>query len=125
MMPYTQVMITSSFHAVVLAFLLSVSHGILKYASSKEHGSFIDLISSQWHLIILALSMYGIVFLYYLFILRSNPISSLYPIYTGLSIFFVSFMGYFIFNEPISTQNIVGTFLIITGVLITGGILHQ
>jgi small multidrug resistance pump len=125
MMPYTQVMITSSFHAAVLAFLLSVSHGILKYASSKKHGSFIDLISSQWHLIILALSMYGIVFLYYLFILRSNPISSLYPIYTGLSIFFVSFMGYFIFNEPISTQNIVGIVLIITGVLITGGVLHR
>ena len=118
-------MITSSFHTVVLAFLLSVSHGILKYASSKKHDSFIDLISSQWHLIILALSMYGIVFLYYLFILRSNPISSLYPIYTGLSIFFVSFMGYFIFNEPISTQNIVGIVLIITGVLITGGVLHQ
>ena len=125
MMPYTQFMITSSFHAAVLAFLLSVSHGILKYASSKKHDSFIDLISSQWHLIILALSMYGIVFLYYLFILRSNPISSLYPIYTGLSIFFVSFMGYFIFNEPISTQNIIGIVLIITGVLITGGVLHQ
>jgi len=112
--------ITPSLHAVLLAFLLSASHGILKYSTTKHHDSFVDLLRSQWHLIILALSMYGFVFLYYLFVLRSSPISFLYPIYTGVSILFVSILGHFLFKEPISVKHFVGIALIISGVFIIG-----
>ncbi|MAC71369.1 MAG: hypothetical protein CMP84_14350 [Gammaproteobacteria bacterium] len=117
--------ISSSLHAVLLALLLSVSHGILKYSTSKQHDDFLDLLISRWHFIALALSMYGIVFLYYLFVLRSSPISSLYPVYTGLSILFVSVVGRFIFLEPISSQHVIGIALIISGVLVMGGIEYQ
>ena len=107
-------------HALILATLLSISHGVLKFASSKEHENFFDLLYTQWLWIALALGMYGVVFFYYVFVLRSSPISSLYPVYTGLSVFFVLLIGHWVFREPVSTQHLIGVGLIIAGIVVMG-----
>lgn len=109
-----------SVHAIILATLLSISHGVLKFASSRPHDNFIDLLLGQWPWIALALSMYGLVFFYYIFVLRSSPISSLYPVYTGLSVFFVLLVGHWFFREPVSAQQMIGVALIIAGISLMG-----
>ena len=109
-----------SVHALVLASLLSISHGVLKFASSKEHESYFDLLCDQWLWIALALSLYGVVFFYYVFVLRVSPISSLYPVYTGLSVFFVLLIGHWFFREPVTVQHVIGVSLIIVGIVVMG-----
>jgi len=107
-------------HAFLLALTLAISHGVLKYVSIQQHADYMQLLTAQWKMILLALFLYGLVFFYYVFVLRSSPISSLYPIYTGLSVLFVMVLGYLAFGESISTLKAIGAALVLAGIVIMG-----
>lgn len=107
-------------HAVVLASLLAFSHGVLKWVSSQAHSDYLELMLSQWKLVLFALSIYGLVFFYYILVLRSSPISTLYPVYTGLSVLCVMLIGRLVFQETISPNQILGAGLILAGIVLTG-----
>ncbi len=108
-------------HSFLLAALLAFSHGLLKWVSAQSHENYFDLLLEHWTYVLFALSIYGLVFFYYIFVLRSVPISSLYPIYTGLSVLFVMLIGRFLFNEMVSFYQIAGTALILAGIVVMGG----
>jgi small multidrug resistance pump len=108
-------------HAFLLASLLAFSHGLLKWVSAQAHDNYFDLLVEHWFYVLLSLSIYGLVFFYYIFVLRSAPISFLYPIYTGLSVFFVMLIGRFAFNEVVSLYQVLGTALILAGIVVIGG----
>jgi multidrug transporter EmrE-like cation transporter len=108
------------FHALLLASLLASSHGVLKWVSVQPHDSYFELLFSQWKYILLALMIYGFVFFYYILLLRTSPISSLYPIYTGLSVLAVMLIGRMVFSEAISILHGVGAALILTGIVLMG-----
>ena len=107
-------------HAFVLATLLASSHGVLKWVSVQPHDDYFELLLAQWKYILLALTIYGLVFFYYIFVLRSSPISSLYPIYTGLSVLFVIVIGSVVFSEPITSFQVFGSALVLTGIVMMG-----
>jgi len=103
-------------HAVMLASLLASSHGVLKWVSVQPGGSFFELVLRQWPAVVLALAVYGLVFFYYIFVLRGSPVSILYPVYTGLSVVLVSLIGRVIFNESLSLTQIMGIGFILAGI---------
>jgi len=107
-------------HAFILAALLASSHGVLKWVSTQDHDSYPALLLQQWKMVALALSIYGVVFFYYILVLRSSPISSLYPIYTGLSVLMVMLVGRMVFSELISTVQILGAGFILAGIVLMG-----
>lgn len=105
-------------NAVCLAFLLTLSHSILKWASQKGGAdvAFLRLMVTNWWQIGLAMGLYVFIFLYYTHALRTMHISFLYPVYTGLSIVLVFLVGTLFFNEPVSLRQIVGIVLILVGI---------
>ena len=107
-------------HAFLLAALLASSHGVLKWVSVQPHEDYFELLLAQWKYILLALTIYGVVFFYYILVLRSSPISSLYPIYTGLSVLAVMLVGRIVFSETISLVHGIGAALVLSGIMVIG-----
>lgn len=108
-------------HAVILALLLASSHGLLKWISLQRHDDYIELLLNQWKAIFLSLAIYGVVFFYYILVLRSSPVSTLYPIYTGLSVLLVLLIGRVVFSEPVGGYQMLGAAFILTGIVLMGG----
>jgi small multidrug resistance pump len=107
-------------HALMLAGLLAGSHAVLKWVSLQAHESYAQLLLSQWKAILLALSVYGFIFFYYIIVLRSSPVSILYPVYTGLSVLFVLLVGRYFFHESVSAVQIAGACSILLGIVLMG-----
>jgi small multidrug resistance pump len=107
-------------HALLLATLLATSHAVLKWVSVQQHDNYIQLLQTQWKGVFLALSLYGFIFFYYIVVLRSSPVSILYPVYTGLSVLFVLLAGRFIFSEAISVTQVFGAICILAGIVLMG-----
>jgi len=107
-------------HAFLLALLLATSHAILKWVSVQAHDNYLQLLLTQWKGILLSLTMYGFIFFYYIVVLRSSPVSILYPVYTGLSVLFVLLVGRFAFSEPVSTAQVLGAGCILAGIVLMG-----
>ena len=110
------------YNALFLAVLLTISHGLLKWLSTKETVGYVEIISKYWWVIGLSISIYVFIFLYYAYILRRIPISSLYPAYTGLSIVFVVAVGVLHFGEPFGLKQTVGVILIVVGIFLLTGL---
>jgi small multidrug resistance pump len=107
-------------HALLLALLLASSHGLLKWVSEQPHTNYTQLLMTHWRYIFLSLMIYGGVFFYYILVLRSNPVSSLYPVYTGLSVLFVLLIGRIIFSETVGIYQLTGATLILAGIVLMG-----
>jgi len=107
-------------HALLLAGLLASSHAVLKWVSIQAHDTYSQLLLSQWKAIALALSVYGFIFFYYIVVLRSSPVSILYPVYTGLSVLFVLLVGRYVFHESVSSVQIAGACSILIGIVLMG-----
>lgn len=107
-------------HAFILAFLLASSHALMKWISLQAHDNYLDLLLRQWPPVLLSLFIYGVVFFYYILVLRSSPISTLYPVYTGLSVFFVLLVGAVIFKEAVSIWQVIGSAFILAGIVLMG-----
>ena len=52
------------------------------------------------------------------FVIKVLPISIVYATWSGLGVFTVAILGYFLFGQSLSWQVICGLFLIVTGVAI-------
>ena len=102
--------------AAVLAGLLALSHGILKWVSLRLDDSLLAGLLRYWPQVGLAMSIYVLVFLYYLYALKGIRLGALYPIYTGLSVVLVFAIGAIRFSEPVTGANIFGCLLIAVGV---------
>lgn len=107
-------------HALILATLLALSHGILKWVSVQSHDSYLQMLQQQWKAVIAALTLYGFIFFYYIVVLRSSPVSILYPVYTGLSVLLVLAVGRLVFAEPLSMTQILGAGFILLGIVLMG-----
>ena len=107
-------------HALILATLLASSHGILKWVSVQPHENYVQMMLQQWKAVFAALALYGFIFFYYIVVLRSSPVSILYPVYTGLSVLFVLLVGRFAFSEPLSTAQMMGAACILAGIILMG-----
>lgn len=96
---------------VCLAVTLTVSHALLR--SSADLPSY----SLPWAVrVVIALGLYGAVFIAYTWLLRKIPMSSLYPLYTALSVMGVALTGHAFFGEALSVQSLAGIALILCGV---------
>jgi len=113
--------LTSVVNAIFLACLLTFSHGLLRWLSTQEAGSFVNCALQNWRVTGTAIAIYIFIFFYYAYILKFISISVLYPVYTGLSIIFVFLMGTFFFHEPYSMRHIIGCVLIIAGIYLVSG----
>jgi small multidrug resistance pump len=96
----------------------------LKWSSLSQYR--IETISAppsliQIGVIVLALTCYSMAFIAYMLALRAFPVSFAYPFITSSSVVIVSISAIFIFNEPITLSIILGTLLILVGVLILMG----
>lgn len=111
------------FNALLLATLLTFSHGLLKWVSTHTNDSYLQTMLQYWWAMGLAISVYVFIFFYYAYILRSVDIAILYPVYTGLSIIFVFLMGIYFFNETASIWQLSGCILIISGILLVSGVI--
>lgn len=109
------------FNAVLLAILLTLSHGILKWVSTHQSETFLESLVEYWWAVGLAIGLYVFIFFYYIYVLRSVPIGYLYPVYTGLSIVLVFAMGAWLFDETVSISQIVGGTLILSGIFLVSG----
>ena len=107
-------------YRALLALLLASSHGLLKWVSVQSHSNYLQLMLEQWRYVLISLMIYGLVFFYYILVLRSSPVSTLYPVYTGLSVLFVLLVGRFVFHEVVSVYQIAGAALILAGIVLMG-----
>ena len=107
-------------HALLLSILLASSHAILKWISIQAHQNYSQLIYEQWKAVFLSLIIYGLVFFYYIVVLRSSPLSFLYPIYTGISVVMIMAVGRFYFDEPFGVYQYAGTACIFIGIMLIG-----
>lgn len=107
-------------HALLMAVILAASHATLKWVAERQYDNYWQLLFNEWKGILLALSAYGFIFFYYVFVLRSAAVSLLYPVYTGLSVLFVVILGRWVFGETVgSTQWLGAAFLLVGIVLIS------
>ena len=105
-------------NALGLSLALTLSHALMKSASTRFGDSILESVMKTWHLVGAALSIYMLIFFYYLYILKHLNLNQLYPIYTGLSICAVFTVGVVYFNETASPAQIAGCALIAVGVLL-------
>ena len=105
-------------NALLLASLLALSQGILKWVASKPSDSLLGLFIEYWFAISVSIFIYLIIFVYYIYILRLSKIAILYPVYTSLSIILVFLMGRYYFSETVNSLQLLGCFLITAGVVL-------
>jgi small multidrug resistance pump len=105
-------------NAAALAAVLTVAHAILKWATREPHASFIELLQARGLWVVVALALYGGVFLWYLDALRRFQMSLLFPLYTGLTLVLVSVVGVVAFGEKLALPQMGGIALIIAGMFL-------
>jgi quaternary ammonium compound-resistance protein SugE len=85
-------------------------------AASGEADTLLALMFKPW--LWLGFSLAGVVMLAYLFALRGLPISSAYPIATGLSAAGICLIGALVYGEAVKVTTVSGIVLIIAGVML-------
>jgi multidrug transporter EmrE-like cation transporter len=68
--------------------------------------------------LVLGLFFFGCAFLFWVLTLSKIKLSLAYPISTALNLSLVTLLSYFIFKENLSIIQIVGVFVIITGIFL-------
>ncbi|ADV33933.1 quaternary ammonium compound-resistance protein qacE [Candidatus Blochmanniella vafra str. BVAF] len=61
---------------------------------------------------------YSLSFILLSLVLRTIPMGIAYSYWAGLGIIFITFVGYFFYNQKIDIYSIVGIILIITGIIL-------
>ena len=61
---------------------------------------------------------YILAFYFLTFALKSIPIAIVYATWAGLGVFLISILGYFVYEQALQWQSILGLFLIVIGVVI-------
>lgn len=105
--------------ALLLSVVLAMTHAIMRAIGIRaSQKTLVDMLMSNWHLFLLAVSLYGFVFVYYTAALRYQKLALLYPLYTGLSVILVLGTGMFYFGEGVSPLQIVGCVLLVVGIFL-------
>jgi len=107
-------------NTLFLATLLATSHSLMKWAALRVNESGPQAYIEHWWVVGLALTIYGFLFGYYIWVLRWVPLSTLYPAYTGLSVVLVMLVGVLYFSESAGARAWLGAALIVVGVLLIG-----
>ena len=68
-----------------------------------------------------ALAVYGVATIFWIGLLRHIPLNVAYP-FVALAFFFVPILGYWILDEPLRWQSLVGALVIMVGVWISVGL---
>jgi len=102
-------------NAVGMALVLAISHALLRHGATMDQ-SILEFPRAAYT--IAAILIYVAIFFYYGQLLQRFALSRLYPVYTALSIVFVYAFGTVLFRESLSVRGLVGTALIIAGVLV-------
>lgn len=106
------------FFAALLAIALAVANIFLKLAASGEQQSAIELYTNNVGKISIALFFYFGVFLVYPLLLKHFPLNVIFPVYTGLTILFVTFAGILMFEEKFAFHQLLGVGLLIAGIIL-------
>tara|TARA_Y100000996_G_C22432657_1_gene606337 strand:- start:448 stop:777 length:330 start_codon:yes stop_codon:yes gene_type:complete len=61
---------------------------------------------------------YILAFYFLTFAMKSIPVAIVYAIWSGLGVFLISILSYFIYGQVLQWQSIVGLFLIVLGVIV-------
>lgn len=105
---------------LLLSSLLASSHGLLKWAARHATPGPFSIFSKHSIGIGASLGIYGLVMLLYIYVLRTQDITKLYPAYTGLSILLVLLIGVLFFHEKLTKLQITGCVAIIIGICLIG-----
>jgi len=105
-------------NAIGLALVLSFSHVMLRHGALLQQG---PLEYPRVAYTCVAMLIYVALFFYYGQLLQRFALSRLYPLYTALSIVCVYFAGAFLFREGVTLRGLVGTLLIVAGVILVAG----
>lgn len=109
---------------LTISCVLSISIGQLLFKKVSIHLNQSDSLLSFGVLgtFSLAIFIYGLATLFWIYILKSTPLNQAYS-FMALSFVFVSIGGYWFFNENLTHQFLIGLFFIIVGlVIIANGI---
>ncbi len=102
--------------AVLCVAMIALGQVLFKLTARELHSA--SLIALKPVLIGLgALTLYGAATLIWIVLLKSAPLSRLYP-YMALSFVLVAAAGWWIFGEPVATSQIAGLGLILAGLLV-------
>lgn len=106
---------------LICVFMIATGQILFKLAAVKiPH----DLILRNWlsfmfsPIFLSSLALYGIATILWIYTLKKVPLSIAYP-FMALAFIIVPMLSYFILNEKISTNSIIGTVFIIIGLIIT------
>jgi small multidrug resistance pump len=105
----------SAVNAVGIAFVLAISHALLRHGATLGQQA---LAFPRIAYTLAAMLIYVAIFFYYSQLLQRFALSRLYPVYSALSIVFVYAFGTLFFREPLTPRGLLGTALIVIGVLI-------
>jgi multidrug transporter EmrE-like cation transporter len=105
-------------NAVGLALVLAFSHVMLRHGALLQQG---PLEYPRIAYTCVAMLIYVALFFYYGQLLQRFALSRLYPLYTALSIVCIYVTGAFLFREAITLRGVVGTLLIVAGVVMVAG----
>jgi len=61
---------------------------------------------------------YLLAFYFLTFPMKNLPIAIVYATWSGLGVFLISILSYFIYNQVLQWQSIIGLFLIVAGVIL-------
>ena len=110
---------------LVSVFMGAIGQTVLKLGANKLGDislSFKTIIKDAFHILIipeilLGLIFFGASFLLWVKVLAKSDLSYAYPM-VSLGYILVVFLSKFLFNEPFSTNKIIGIVMIITGVFV-------
>ncbi len=97
--------------SLALAATLSTSHALLKMSATREAVDLAYVLQ-----VASALSLYGVVFAVYSWLLRKYELGALYPTYTGLSVIAVVLIGSLFFDERLTSSRLLGMVTIAIGI---------
>ncbi len=100
---------------IVTCVMSAVSQVMLKKAAQKEYKSFIAQYLNFW--VIISYMIFFIVVIGNIYVLKKLPMTVLGPIAETLPFILSIFFGRIFFHEKITTRKIVGSLLIIAGII--------
>jgi drug/metabolite transporter (DMT)-like permease len=106
--------------ALTLLCVVGIAVGQILFKKAAMHlpesPQFIDWLMNSW--LIIALILYAITTLLWIWVLRNAPLHIAYP-FMALAFIIVPLLSYFFLGEPINTKTFIGGAIIAIGVTIT------
>jgi multidrug transporter EmrE-like cation transporter len=99
--------------------LLKIGMGSAAVQQSLGDATSVLLSSFATWQVLAGLALYGAGALVWLFVLARVDVSAAYP-FVGLGIAVTAFAGVLLLNEPLSLMRVLGTGLVVAGVLLVG-----